>query len=148
MKTYETVIILDDHRIQDEGKTFVEEFSSKISRAGGAIIRVTSLGRKQFARQMKKRKTGFYWDFVINLDEKEAKKLPEYYSLDERVLRLQTFVYDRPEAPVSKTIPEAVEKKEKPTVSEKTVPKTAPKTVSKTVKKEDKPESAVSVETE
>ena len=120
MKTYETVIILDDRRIQDEGKTFVEEFSSKISRAGGEIIRVTSLGRKQFARLMKKRKTGFYWDFVINLEEKEAKKLPEYYNLDERVLRLQTFVYDRPEKPVNNTAPEkTIEKREKPLISKK-----------------------------
>lgn len=112
MKKYETVIILDDRRIQDEGKAFVEEFSSRISRAGGEIIKVTSLGRKQFARQMKKRKTGFYWDFIINLDEKEAKKLPEYYNLDERVLRLQTFVYDRPETPAETTTSEPVEKKE------------------------------------
>jgi len=61
---------------------------------------------------MKKRKTGFYWDFIINLDEKEAKKLPEYYNLDERVLRLQTFIYDRPETPAETTTSEPVEKKE------------------------------------
>jgi len=109
LKTYETVIILDDRRIQDEGKAFVEEFSTKISRAGGEIVKVTSLGRKQFARQMKKRKTGLYWDFYINLDEKEAKKLPDYYSLDERVLRLQNFIYDRPNAPAPKAVPEKEE---------------------------------------
>ena len=114
MKTYETVIILDDRKVQDEGKALIEEFSSKVSRAGGEILKVTSLGRKQFARQMKKRKSGFYWDFVLNLDEKEAKKLPEYFSLDERVLRLQTFIYDRPEAPVSKTAINEVNNEEKP----------------------------------
>ena len=103
MKTYETVIILDGHKIQDEGTSFAEEFSSKISRAGGEIIRSTPLGHKQFARQIKKRKTGLYWDFIINLAEKEIKKLPEDYRLDERVLRLQVFVYDRPEDPRSIT---------------------------------------------
>ena len=117
MKKYETVIILDDRKIQDEGKAFVEEFSAKISRAGGEIVKVTSLGRKQFARQMKKRKTGFYWDFTINLDEKEAKKLPTYYNLDERVLRLQTFIYDRPETPADKDTTETVEKEEQVKVS-------------------------------
>jgi small subunit ribosomal protein S6 len=117
LKKYETVIILDDRKIQDEGKAFVEEFSAKISRAGGEIVKVTSLGRKQFARQMKKRKTGFYWDFTINLDEKEAKKLPTYYNLDERVLRLQTFIYDRPETPVDKDTAETVEKEEQVKVS-------------------------------
>jgi len=118
LKTYETVIILDDRRIQDEGKAFVEEFSSKISRAGGKVVKATSLGRKQFARQMKKRKTGFYWDFVIELEEAEAKKLPEYYNHDERVLRLQTFIYDRPKVPaVTKTPLAAVENEEKPEVT-------------------------------
>jgi ribosomal protein S6 len=118
---YETVIILDDRKIQDEGNLFVEEFSSKISGAGGEIVKVTSLGRKQFARQIKKRKTGFYWDFLINLDEKEAKRLPGYYSLDERVLRMQTFIYDRPETPISKTTPETAKKEENstPIVGEK-----------------------------
>lgn len=98
MKTYETVIILDDYMVQDEGKAFAEEFASKISGAGGEIIKTTPLGRKQFAREMKKRKIGFYWDFVIKIPGQEAKKMPDLYRLDERVLRLQVFVYDRPEA--------------------------------------------------
>ena len=95
MKTYETVIILNDRLVQDEGKAFAEEFSSKISGAGGEIIKSTPLGRKQFAREIKKHKTGNYWDFIINLPEFEIKKVPEAYKLDERVLRMQTFVYDR-----------------------------------------------------
>ncbi len=112
MKTYETVIILDDRRVQDEGKAFAEEFSARISRANGEVIKVTPLGRKQFARQMKKRKSGFYWDFVIELDEQEARNLPEYYSLDERVLRLQNFVYDRPEDPKAEAASKVEEKEE------------------------------------
>jgi ribosomal protein S6 len=116
LKTYETVIILDDRKVQDEGKAFKEEFSSMISRAGGEIIKATPLGRKTFAREMKKRKTGFYWDFIFDLNEKEIKALPEKYRLDERVLRLQAFIYDRPEDP------RAV--KEEPALEEETVTET------------------------
>ncbi|MCP4176503.1 MAG: 30S ribosomal protein S6 [bacterium] len=90
---------MDDRKIQDEGKAFKEEFSSMISRAGGEIIKATPLGRKTFAREIKKRKTGFYWDFIFDLTEKEIREIPERYRLDERVLRLQAFVYDRPEDP-------------------------------------------------
>lgn len=97
MKTYETVIILDDYNVQDEGKAFSEEFSSKISGAGGEMLKITPLGRKQFARKIKKRKSGIYWDFVFKLEESEAHKLDDDYKLDDRVLRMQTYVYDRPE---------------------------------------------------
>ncbi|MCF7791251.1 MAG: 30S ribosomal protein S6 [Victivallales bacterium] len=99
MKTYETVIILNDRLIQDEGKAFAEEFSSKISGAGGEIIKSTPLGRKQFARPIRKHKTGIYWDFIISLPQEEVKKLPDAYKLDERVLRIQVFIYDRPAKP-------------------------------------------------
>jgi ribosomal protein S6 len=99
LKTYETVIILNDRLVQDEGKAFAEEFSTKISGAGGEIIKSTPLGRKQFAREIKKHKTGTYWDFVMKLSEQEIKTLPDAYTLDERVLRTQVFVYDRPEKP-------------------------------------------------
>lgn len=108
MKTYETVIILDGRKVQDEGKAFAEEFTSMISGAGGEMIKSTPLGRKQFAREIKKRKMGFYWDFIIDLDEKSAKELPEKYKLDERVLRMLVFIYDRPEDP------KAEEKQETP----------------------------------
>jgi ribosomal protein S6 len=99
LKTYETVIILNDRLVQDEGKAFAEEFSTKISGAGGEIIKSTPLGRKQFAREIDKHKTGTYWDFIIKLPELEVKVLPDAYKLDERVLRTQVFVYDRPEKP-------------------------------------------------
>ncbi len=99
MKTYETVIILDDRKVQDEGKAFIEEFSSAVSRANGEFLRATPLGRKQFARQIKKKKSGFFWDVVFNMNEKEVAEIPDKYRLDERILRLQIFIYDRPEDP-------------------------------------------------
>jgi len=99
LKTYETVIILNDRKIQDDGNSFSEEFSSAISGAGGVMLKVTPLGRKQFARPIKKQKTGIYRDFIFNLKESAAAALPDKYRLDERVLRMQVFVYDRPEEP-------------------------------------------------
>lgn len=97
MKKYETVFILDERKVQDEGKAFAEGFSSAISGAGGEMVSVTPLGRKQFARAIKKRKAGIYYDFVFNAKESFAKSFSESYKLDERVLRVQIFAYDRPE---------------------------------------------------
>lgn len=97
MKKYETVVILDDKKIQDEGKAFAEDFASVISGAGGEMVSVTPLGRKMFAREIKKRKTGIYMDFVFSTKESTIKDIPEKYKLDERVLRMQVFAYNRPE---------------------------------------------------
>jgi len=97
LKKYETVFILDERKVQDEGKAFAEEFSSVISGAGGEMVSVTPLGRKQFAREIKKRKAGIYYDFVFNAKESFAKDLAGKYKLDDRTLRVQVFAYDRPE---------------------------------------------------
>ena len=97
MKKYETVVILDDRKIQDEGKAFSEDFSSVVSGAGGEMVSVTPLGRKMFAREIKKRRTGIYMDFVFSAKESVIKDIPEIYKLDESVLRMQVFAYDRPE---------------------------------------------------
>ncbi len=97
MKTYETIVILDDRRVKDEGKAFSEKFSSLVKELGGEVIKQTYLGRKQFAYEIRKRKTGLYRDFVLNLSEEAINTLPEKYRLNDEVLRFQSFIYDRPE---------------------------------------------------
>ncbi len=99
MKTYETVVILDERKVQDEGKSFAEEYTSQVSGFGGEMIRSRFLGRRQFAREVKKRKNGIYWNFIVDMTEKSVKPLREKYRLDERVLRQVSFIYDRLEDP-------------------------------------------------
>ena len=99
MRTYETVVILDDRRVHDEGVAYGDEFAAMLVAAGGEVIRKKALGRKQFAREMRKRKTGYYWDFIFKLAPDIAATLSDKYKLDERVLRLKCFLYDRPQDP-------------------------------------------------
>ena len=98
MKKYETVIILDERNINDDGSEFLteiekflkEDFSSKIEKT-------ENLGRKQFAREMNKRKTGIYLDIIHEMSPENVVALRDKFRLDNRVLRLQTFSYDKPE---------------------------------------------------
>lgn len=113
MKNYEIVIILDERKVQDEGKSFAEEYTSQISNQGGELIKSRFLGRKQFAREIKKRKNGIYWNFIVALAEKSVRPLREKYRLDERVLRQVSFIYDRLEDPRAPR----VESAEKPVMS-------------------------------
>lgn len=104
MKKYETVVILDERKVQDEGKAFAEEFATFVSAKGGIHSKTTFLGRKMFAREINKRKYGLYIDFWHELPESAMVDLPAKYRLDERVLRLQTFIFDRVENAPAKAV--------------------------------------------
>jgi ribosomal protein S6 len=55
------------------------------------------MGRKQFAREIKKKKTGIYLDIIHEMDADKVIELREKYRLNESVLRMQVYNYDRPE---------------------------------------------------
>lgn len=97
MKKYESVFILDIRRIEDDGNTFAEELSKLIETMGGKVIEKVSMGRKQFAREIKKRKAGAYWNHVFSLTAEQVGEIRNKYRLDERVLRMLIINYDRPE---------------------------------------------------
>ena len=55
MKKYEAVFILDMRKVEDEGKAFSEEFAQMIQSWGGSVVESNAMGRKQFAREIRKR---------------------------------------------------------------------------------------------
>ena len=97
MKKYEAVFILDMRKVEDEGKAFSEEFEKLIKSWGGNMVENVSMGRKQFAREIKKRKAGLYWNFVFEMEPAREKDIRDQYRLDERVLRQMVIVFDRPD---------------------------------------------------
>ena len=107
MKKYEAVFILDPRKVDDEGKAFAGQFEQLINGWGGKMIENVAMGRKTFAREIKKRKAGYYFDFVFEVDPAKEATLRDEFRLDERVLRVLSIVYDRPEHVRSKlAIPE------------------------------------------
>ncbi len=98
MKKYEAVFILDMRKVEDEGKAFSEEFAKNVQSWGGKVVESNPMGRRQFAREIRKRKAGIYWDYVIEIDPLKSGEVREKYRLDERVVRLLVINYDRPES--------------------------------------------------
>ncbi len=96
MKKYEAVFILDMRKVDDDGRAFSEEFAKNIQSWGGVMAESVPMGRKQFAREIKKRKAGIYWNFVYELDPLKSNDIREKYRLDERVIRLLVVNFDRP----------------------------------------------------
>lgn len=97
MKKYEAVFILDIRKVEDEGKAFTEEFGKNLESWGGKLLEANAMGRKQFAREIKKRKAGIYWDYVFELDPLAVIKIRNQYRLDERMIRLLIINFERPE---------------------------------------------------
>ena len=97
MKKYEAVFILDMRKVEDEGKAFSEEFAQMIQSWGGNVSESVAMGRRQFAREIRKRKAGIYWDFMFELDPLKLIEVKNKYKLNEKVLRSMTLVSERPE---------------------------------------------------
>ncbi|MBO4490200.1 MAG: 30S ribosomal protein S6 [Lentisphaeria bacterium] len=96
MKKYEAVFILDMRKVEDEGKAFSEEFAKNIQSWGGNVNEAVNMGRRQFVREINKRKAGIYWDYYFELDPAKTKEIREKYRLDERVVREMVIVDERP----------------------------------------------------
>lgn len=94
---YEAVFILDIRKVEDEGEAFSRELAELIKGWNGEMIESVSMGRKQFAREIKKRKAGVYWNYVFTLPTEHTDDIRKKFMLDERVLRQMVIIYDRPE---------------------------------------------------
>lgn len=98
MKKYETIVVLDEKNVNNDGNDFLAELEKLLNgELKGKVIESVNMGRKQFAREMKKRKTGIYLDVVHEMTPDKEVALRDKFRLDNRVLRLQTYNYDRPE---------------------------------------------------
>ena len=98
MKKYETIVIIDEKQVKDDGAAFLAEFEKVIKKDfGGVIVTSEIMGRRQFAREIKRKKTGIYLDVIHEMDATKILALRNKYKLNETVLRLQTYSYDRPE---------------------------------------------------
>lgn len=94
MKKYEAVFILDEHGAEEQGKVFAAEFTKFMEELGGKIEETLPMGRRQFAYEIKKKKSGIYWDFIFSLDEDKVASIRSKYRLDERILRMQVYTFE------------------------------------------------------
>jgi len=98
LKTYEIVFVLDERHHRDGGEEFVGSVSDQVEKLGGRIIEKNPMGRRQFARPIKKQTAGVYWDFIIELDPSKVNAFKDAYRLDNTVFRCAVLVDNRPES--------------------------------------------------
>lgn len=100
MKKYEAILIIDGRNLEDQGKVITDGFGELVVSLGGTMEETVCMGRKQFAREMKKKKAGIYYSLVFSLDEDKVISLHDKYRLNENVLRLQVYNYKKIDNPV------------------------------------------------
>jgi small subunit ribosomal protein S6 len=97
LKKYEAVFILDIRKVEDDGNTFSQELKDYVEKnLEGRFESSLFLGRKQFAREIRKRKGGIYWSYVFETTPEAVGGIRNRFRLDERVLRMLIIHYDRP----------------------------------------------------
>ena len=94
MKKYDALYIFVGVSKDDALEANLEKALGEISRLGGNVVAQDSLGRRTFARPMKKRENGVYVKVRIELDPAKVEELVNRYHLVEEVFRVQFLAVD------------------------------------------------------
>ena len=94
MKTYDALYIFVGISKDDVLEANLETALAEITRLGGNVIAKDSLGKRAFARSMKKRDSGVYVKVRFEIDPLKIKELVNRYRLVEEVFRVQFLAVD------------------------------------------------------
>jgi len=94
MKKYDALYIFVGIAKDDALEANLEKALAEVTRLGGNVITQDSLGKRSFARPMKKRENGVYVKVRFELDPAKVDELVRRYQLVEEVFRVQFLAVD------------------------------------------------------
>ncbi len=94
MKKYDALYIFVNATKDDVVDPLTEKAGGEITRLGGVILGSEMLGRKTFARELKKRESGVYVRIRFEMDPAKIADLRARYALLEDVFRVQILAVD------------------------------------------------------
>ena len=94
MKKYDALYIFVNAAREDAVEPLLEKVSGDITRLGGNVLGSELLGKKTFARVMKKKDAGVYVRGRFELDPAKVAELRARYALSEDVFRVQVLLVD------------------------------------------------------
>lgn len=94
MKKYDALYIFVGVSKDDALEAHLEKALSEVARVGGNVLATESLGKRSFARPMKKRENGVYVKVRMELDPLKVDELVNRYHLVEEVFRVQFLAVD------------------------------------------------------
>ena len=110
MKKYDALYIFVNAAREDAVEPLLEKVSGDITRLGGNVLGSELLGKKTFARVMKKKDAGAYLRVRFELDPSKVAELRSRYALNDEIFRVQILaVDDRREAKIAQERAERAE---------------------------------------
>ena len=94
MKKYDGLYIFAGNAKDDVLENDLAKALAEVTRLGGVIETQDILGKRTFARPMKKRENGVYALVRFNLDPSKVSELVNRYKLVEEVFRVQILAVD------------------------------------------------------
>lgn len=94
MKKYDALFIFVNAPKEEAVDPITEKVCGEITRLGGVILGSEMLGRKTFARELKKREAGIYVRVRFELDPAKVSELCARYALSEDIFRVQLLAVD------------------------------------------------------
>ena len=93
-RQYEVLFIVDPGADDDEVSKITETFKQIITDQGGSITRAETLGRRQLAYEILRKKEGTFVDIELEGSGKEIAELERRMRVNDRVLRYLTVRMD------------------------------------------------------
>ena len=102
MNKYDALYIFVGISKDDALEAYLSTALAEVTRLGGNVLATDSLGKRGFARPMKKRESGVYVKVRFELDPAKVEELVNRYKLVDEVFRVQILaVDDRREAKIA-----------------------------------------------
>jgi ribosomal protein S6 len=83
------LFILDDGGKEEVSKELVDKLQKSIEHAGGRVDKVQRMGARPFARDTRKRSSGFYVNFIFDAPSTTIAELDAKLHLETEVFRWQ-----------------------------------------------------------
>lgn len=103
MKKYEVMYIFPESLKDDTLESTLQAVLEDVKRAGGEVKDVKPLGKRAFARTMKKQEAGHFVQATVLLDPGQVSALQARYRLNENLFRVQIVTPQDLQAPVAKS---------------------------------------------
>lgn len=89
LRTYEALIIFAETVKEDTVNQAMDAFGAEVERQGGAVLDRMSLGRRPFARPLKKRDSGLYGKVYFTMDPANIEPLKKRCKFVNSLFRIQ-----------------------------------------------------------
>ncbi len=94
MKKYDALYIFVNAPKEDAIEPLIEKVCGEITRMGGTVLGSEMLGKKTFARELKKRDAGIYVRTRFEIEPGAIEELRARYSIVDEVFRIQILAVD------------------------------------------------------